>query len=86
MQPLFNGAARIAINGNGVLVPIGIIRENKRYIVNIGNYFNVEGAQDSDVKDVTRELKELIYSLKGEIKEVNLSHLRKIFRLILMIL
>ena len=43
MQPLFNGAARIAINGNGVLVPIGIIRENKRYIVNIGNYFNVEG-------------------------------------------
>ena len=64
MQPLFNGAARIAINGNGVLVPIGIIRENKRYIVNIGNYFNVEGAQDSDVKDVTRELKELIYSLK----------------------
>lgn len=82
MQPLFNGAARIAINGNGVLVPIGIIRENKRYIVNIGNYFNVEGAQDSDVKDVTRELKELIYSLKGEIvfADENQIHKRSEFK------
>ena len=82
MQPLFNGAARIAINGNGVLVPIGIIRENKTYIVNIGNYFSVEGAQESDVKDVTRELKELIYSLKGEIvfADENQIHKRSEFK------
>lgn len=67
VQQLFTGAARMAINGNGVLVPIGIIRENKKYTVNIGSYFNVEGAQECDAEDITRELRELLYSLKAEI-------------------
>ena len=66
VQQLFTGAAKMAINGNGILVPVGIIRENKKYIVNIGSYFNVDGAQESDAKDITRELRELICSLKGE--------------------
>lgn len=66
-QSLFPGTARIAIKGDGLIVPIGIIRDGKTYTVNIGSEFDISGAQLSDVQDITTELKELINSLKGEI-------------------
>ena len=67
VQSLFKGAARIAINGNGVIVPIGIVRDKLNYTVNIGSEFDVSGAQVSDAEDITNELKEKISSLVGEI-------------------
>ena len=67
VQSLFKGAARIAINGNGVIVPIGIVRDKLNYTVNIGSEFDVSGAQASDAEDITNELKEKISSLVGEI-------------------
>ena len=66
-QSLFPGAARIAVNGSGVIIPIGIVRDNKKYIVNIGEEIDVSGACESDIKDITNELKEKINSLVGEI-------------------
>ena len=66
-QTLFPGTARIAIKGDGLIVPIGIVRDNKEYIVNIGEEFDVSGATMSDVKDITSMLKESLNSLKGEI-------------------
>ncbi len=65
-QTLFPGAARIAIKGNGVIIPIGIVRDKKTYTVNIGREMNVSGASESDVKDITKWLKENINSLVGE--------------------
>ena len=67
VQPIFDGAARIAINGNGFIVPIGIVRDNKKYTVNIGKEMNIDGATVSDTKDVTKELREKMCSLVGEI-------------------
>ena len=66
-QTLFPGAARIAINGKGVIIPIGIVRDKKTYMVNIGSEMNVSGACESDVKDITKWLKENMSSLVGEI-------------------
>ena len=66
-QTLFPGAARIAINGNGVIIPIGIVRNKKIYTVNIGKEISTDGACELDVKDITKELKEKINSLVGEI-------------------
>lgn len=66
-QTLFPGAARIAVNGNGVIIPIGIVRDKKTYTVNIGSEMNVSGACESDIKDITSELKEKMNSLVGEI-------------------
>lgn len=65
-QPLFPGTARIAVNGNGVIVPVGILRDKKKYTVNIGKEIDVTGACESDVKDITKELKENMSSLVGE--------------------
>ncbi|MBE6159112.1 MAG: hypothetical protein E7159_04745 [Firmicutes bacterium] len=67
VQPMFDGAARIAINGNGFIVPIGIVRDNKKYIVNIGSEMDIEGATLSDTKDITKELREKMCALVGEI-------------------
>jgi 1-acyl-sn-glycerol-3-phosphate acyltransferase len=67
VQPIFDGAARIAINGNGFIVPIGIVRDNKKYVVNIGSEMNIDGATVSDTKDITKELREKMCSLVGEI-------------------
>ena len=67
IQTLFPGAARIAVNGNGVIIPIGIVRDKKMYTVNIGNEMDVSGACESDIKDITSELKEKMNSLVGEI-------------------
>lgn len=67
VQQLFPGAARIAINGDGIIIPIGIVRDGKVYSVNIGEEFNVAGATEADVKDVTKELREKMMSLVGEI-------------------
>ena len=66
-QTLFPGAARIAVNGHGVIIPIGIVRDKKTYMVNIGSEMNVSGACESDVKDITKWLKENMSSLVGEI-------------------
>lgn len=66
-QSLFPGTARIAVKGNGVIIPIGILRNKKKYTVNIGKEMDVAGADDSDVKDITKELKENMDSLVGEI-------------------
>lgn len=66
-QPLFTGSARIAVKGEGVIIPIGIVRDDKKYTVNIGKPMNTKGATLSDVQDITDELKENINSLKGEI-------------------
>ncbi len=66
-QALFPGTARIAVNGNGVIIPVGILRDKKKYTVNIGKEIDVTGACDSDIKDITRELKENMNSLVGEI-------------------
>ena len=66
-QPLFKGTARIAVRGDGIIIPVGIIRDNKKYIVNIGKNFDVSGAGEKDIDDITTELKEKINSLKGEI-------------------
>ena len=74
-QTLFPGAARIAVNGNGVINPIGIIKEGKTYIVNIGSELDVSGAELSDVKDITNELKELLNTLKGEIIFSNIDNI-----------
>lgn len=67
VQPIFDGAARIAINGNGFIVPIGIVRDNKKYAVNIGSEMDIDGATVSDTKDITKELREKMCSLVGEI-------------------
>ncbi len=67
VQPMFDGAARIAVNGNGFIVPIGIVRDNKKYIVNIGSEMDLEGATLSDTKDITKELREKMCALVGEI-------------------
>ena len=66
-QTLFPGAARIAINGDGIIIPIGIVRDNKKYTVNIGKEMDVSGANEKDTKDITNQLKENINSLVGEI-------------------
>lgn len=66
-QSLFSGAARIAINGKGVIIPIGIVRDKKNYTVNIGSEFDVTGACEKDTKEITKELKEKMNSLVGEI-------------------
>ena len=66
-QTLFPGAARIAINGNGLLVPIGIVRDNKKYTVNIGSEIDLTGAEEKDAKDVTDLLRDRMNSLTGEI-------------------
>lgn len=66
-QTLFPGAARIAINGNGVIIPMGILRNKKTYTINIGKEIDTSGACESDVKNITEELKENINSLVGEI-------------------
>ena len=34
-QKLFPGAAKMAVNGDGVIVPIGVIRDKRKYTVNI---------------------------------------------------
>ena len=75
-QPLYKGAARIAINGNGVIVPIGIVRDKKEYTVNIGKEMDVTGACESDAKDITNELRERMNSLTAEIifSENKLTH------------
>lgn len=65
-QTLYPGAARIAVKGNGLLVPIGVLRDGKKYSVNIGEEIDVSGATVSDVKDITAELKERMNSLVGE--------------------
>ena len=65
-QPIYDGAARIAISGKGVINPIGVIRDRKTYKVNIGSEMDVTGAQISDVKDVSKQLFENINSLVGE--------------------
>ena len=67
VQPIFDGAARIVINGNGFIVPIGIVRDNKKYVVNIGSEMDIDGATVSDTKDITKELREKMCSLVGEI-------------------
>ena len=56
-----------AENGNGIIIPIGIVRDKKTYIVNIGSEMNVAGACESDIKDITECLKENMNSLVGEI-------------------
>lgn len=66
-QPLFPGTARIAVKGNGIIIPIGVIRDGKNYTINIGREFDISGATENDVEEITRELTELINSLKGEI-------------------
>ena len=66
-QSLFRGTARIAVNGNGIIVPIGIVRDKKRYTVNVGKEMDIQGASLSDVEDITSELKERMNSLVGEI-------------------
>ena len=66
-QTLFPGAARIAINGNGVIIPIGIVRDKKTYMVNIGSEIDISGACEKDVKDITKLLRENMSSLVGEI-------------------
>ncbi|MCR4581589.1 MAG: hypothetical protein K5666_03670 [Bacilli bacterium] len=65
-QNLFPGAAKIAVNGNGVIVPVGILRDGKKYSVNIGKEMDITGATESDVKDITKELKENMSSLVYE--------------------
>ena len=66
-QSLFRGTARIAVNGNGIIVPIGIVRDKKRYTVNVGKEMDIQGASLFDVEDITSELKERMNSLVGEI-------------------
>lgn len=69
-QPLFTGTARMAIKGDGLIMPIGIVRDNKVYTVNMGEPISVKGADaenKKDVQDITNELHEKINSLKGEI-------------------
>lgn len=66
-QKLFPGAAKMAVNGDGVIVPIGVIRDKRKYTVNIGSPINIEGATLSDVDDITELLQERLSSLKGEI-------------------
>lgn len=66
VQPIFDGAARIAIKGNGNLVPIGILRDGKTYSVNIGKEIDLTNATLQDVKEVTKELRENMCSLVGE--------------------
>ncbi len=66
-QTLFPGAAKIAVNGDGVIIPIGIVRDKKKYTVNIGKEMDVSGAEDSDIKDITNELRERMSSLVAEI-------------------
>lgn len=65
-QSTFPGAAKIAVNGDGVIIPIGIIRDGKEYRVNIGKEFDISGAQKSDILAINNELKELLNTLKGE--------------------
>lgn len=65
-QTLFPGAARIAVNGKGTIIPIGVLRNNKTYSVNIGSEMDISGALESDVKDITKLLKENMNSLVGE--------------------
>lgn len=66
-QALFPGAARIAVNGRGVIIPVGIVRDRKRYTVNIGSEMDVDGAGEADIKGITSELRERISSLVAEI-------------------
>ena len=75
-QTLFPGAARIAVNGGGTIIPIGIVRDKKVYTVNIGHEMDISGATEADVKDITNELKERMNSLVSEIifSNNNLTH------------
>lgn len=66
-QTLYDGTARIAINGDGVIVPIGMVRKKKTYIVNIGEEIDISGAQNADASDVTKILRERLNSLVGAI-------------------
>ena len=66
VQPIFDGAVSMAVNGCGLIIPIGVLRDGKTYSVNIGEEMNVVNATDSDIKDITKELREKMCSLVGE--------------------
>lgn len=66
VQPIFPGAAKMAVNGDGVLVPIGVLRQGKTYSVNIGREIDVSGANQDDIDAITTELKERICALTAE--------------------
>ena len=73
---MFPGAARIAVNGGGTIIPVGIVRDKKVYTVNIGHEMDISGATEADAKDITNELKERMNSLVSEIifSNNNLTH------------
>ncbi len=66
IQQTYKGTARIAQRGNGILVPIGVLRDGLSYSVNLGKEMNIDGAQENDINDINKELRERIGSLNYE--------------------
>lgn len=63
----FPGAAKMAIDTDSELIPIGMVRDNKTYEAMIGKNINVHGATSKDVKDVTEELQARVNELVWKI-------------------
>lgn len=64
---LFSGTAKMAMDGNADIIPIGIIKDGKRYIVNIGR--NIDASKYKDFKVLTSDLRDAMCTLKWEVME-----------------
>jgi 1-acyl-sn-glycerol-3-phosphate acyltransferase len=66
-QKLFTGTATISKMSNADIIPIGIIKRGKKYIVSIGS--NIDPDKFESVEELTSELRDRIATLKWEIIE-----------------
>lgn len=72
---LFTGTAKMSIEGNADIIPIGIIKDGKRYIVNIGK--NIDACNYQDVRLLTSDLRDAMSTLKWQIMEKESSLARR---------
>ncbi len=64
---LFTGTAKMSIEGCADIIPIGIIKDGKRYIVNIGK--NIDACNYQDARLLTSDLRDAMSTLKWQIME-----------------
>lgn len=62
---LFDGSSIMATEGGADIIPVGIVKYGKRYIINIGE--NIEPNDYGSVKEITSALRDSLSSLKYDI-------------------
>lgn len=71
---LFTGTAKMSMEGNADIIPIGIVKDGKRYIVNIGK--NIDASMYKDIHVLTSDLRDAMCTLKWQIMEKESSLVR----------